>query len=62
VALPSLRWTNMLFVLVGLGSLVIGLIIGSIKGANAERNNWIRQIRQEEELRHVSQGNAFWQK
>jgi hypothetical protein len=52
----------MLFVLVGLGSLAIGLIIGSIKGANAERNSWIRQIRQDEELRHGSQGNAFWQK
>jgi hypothetical protein len=52
----------MLFVLVGLGSFVIGLAVGYVKGTNAERDSWIRQIKQEEELRHVSQGNAFWQK
>jgi hypothetical protein len=52
----------MLFILVGLGSSAIGWIVGYIIGTNAERNSWIRQIRQEEELRHMSQGNAFWQK
>jgi len=52
----------MLFVLVGSVAFIIGWMVGYIIGTNAERNSWIRQIRQEEELRHVSQGNAFWQK
>jgi membrane protein YqaA with SNARE-associated domain len=52
----------MLFILVGLGSTAIGLIVGYVIGTKAERNSWIRQIKQEEELRHLSQGNAFWQK
>jgi hypothetical protein len=52
----------MLFILAGLGSFVIGLVVGYIFGTNAERDSWVRQIRQEEELRHMSQGNTFWQK
>jgi membrane protein YqaA with SNARE-associated domain len=52
----------MLFVLVGSVAFIIGWMVGYIIGTNAERNSWIRQIKQEEELRHVSQGNAFWQK
>jgi hypothetical protein len=52
----------MLFILAGSITFIIGWMVGYIVGTNAERNSWIRQIRQEEELRHMSQGNAFWQK
>jgi hypothetical protein len=43
-------------------SALIGYGIGSWIGVSSERNRWIEQIKEEESKRHVTQGNAFWQK
>lgn len=51
----------MLFICIVL-SLLAGFWLGHHLGTTLEREHWVNQIKQDERLRHLTQGNAFWQK
>jgi len=46
------------FLAVGVGAFWIGYRTGG----DAVQQHWIEQIKRDERARHLTQGNAFWQK